>query len=544
MPLRRLLRGHNKSHFVMAKLGEHEGMYPLVLLRTLVAVIAMLALGAHAAELRIGMSADVTSIDPHQVNVAPNNAVGWHIYDALTHVDADTRLAPGLALAWRALDETTWEFTLRKGVRFHDGSDFSAADVAFSIERANELGKSGGQYASFVKPIVSTRIVDAHTIRFKTASAYAMLPYDLNSIFIVSRKAAGARSEDFNAGKAAIGTGPFKLARFARGDRVELTANNGYWGGRAPWERVTLRILADDKSRIAALLAGDVDAIENIPTADAVRLKANPMLRLEQKVSWRTLFFHLDQYRDNVPGVSDKAGRALGKNPFKDIRVREAIAKAINRQAIVERVMEGLALPASNLVAPPVFGHNAAIKPVPYDIDGAKRLLAAAGYPEGFALTLAAPNNRYVNDDQIAQAAAQMLARVGIRAQVVTLPAAAYFTKARNGEFGFALLGWGSFDADLALRALVATPNPEKGYGTWNWGHYSNPLVDKLVEQGLATVQEKQRARLAEQAMARTMQDYAVIPLHHQIASWAMKKGLRYEARTDEYTFAHHFRPQ
>ena len=510
----------------------------------LVAVIAAFALGAHAAELRIGMSADVTSIDPHQINVAPNNAVGWHIYDALTHVDADTRLVPGLALSWRALDQNTWEFKLRRGVKFHDGSDFSADDVAFSIDRANELGKSGGQFASFVKPIVAKQIVDAHTIRLKTATAYAMLPYDLNSIFIVSKNAAGASTQDFNSGKTALGTGPFKLARFARGDRVELSVNAGYWGGKAPWEQVVLRILADDKTRIAALLAGDVDAIENVPTADAARLRADPALRLEQKVSWRTLFFHLDQYRDSVPGIGDKAGRALGKNPFKDARVREAIAKAINRQAIVERVMEGLALPASNLVAPPVFGYNVAIKTVPYDTEGAKRLLAAAGYPDGFALTLAAPNNRYVNDDQIAQAVAQMLARVGMRVRVETLPAAAYFTKARNGEFGFALLGWGSFGADLALRALVATPNPEKGYGTWNWGHYSNPQVDRMVEQGLAALDEKQRARLAGQAMALAMQDYAVIPLHHQIVSWAMKKGLAYGGRTDEYTLAHHFRPQ
>ena len=512
--------------------------------RILIAVVALLALGAHAAELRIGMSADVTSIDPHQVNVAPNNAVGWHVYDALTHVDADTRLAPGLALSWRPLDATTWEFKLRRDVKFHDGSAFTADDVAFSIDRASELGKSGGQYASFVKPIVAKQIVDAHTIRFKTASAYALLPYDLNSIFIVSRKAAGASTEDFNAGKAAIGTGPFRLARFARGDRVELSANDSYWGGRAPWERVTLRILPDDKSRIAALLAGDVDAIENIPTADAARLKTNAALRLEQKVSWRTLFFHLDQYHDAAPGVSDKAGRPLGKNPFKDARVREAIAKAIDRQAIVERVMEGLALPASNLVAPPVFGYNAAIKAVSHDVEGAKRLLAAAGYPDGFALTLAAPNNRYVNDDQIAQAVAQMLARVGIRVRVETLPAAAYFTKARKGEFGFALLGWGSFGADLALRALLATPNPEKGYGTWNWGHYSNPRIDQLLERGLAAVDEKQRARLAEQAMVPAMQDYAVVLLHHQIASWAMKKSLDYAARTDEYTLAHHFRPR
>jgi len=500
---------------------------------------------AVAAELRIGLGADVTSLDPHFLNVAPNNNAAWQIFDALVHVDADARLIPGLAVSWRTLDATTWEFKLRKGVKFHDGSDFTAEDVMFSLERPATLSASPGPFSGFVKPIVAKKIVDPWTIRLKTAAPYAMLPYDLDSIFIVSKKAAaGASTEDFNSGKAAIGTGPYKLVRYARGDRIELARNDAYWGGKSPWDKVTLRILPEDTARIAALLAGDVDAIENIPTADLTRLKANPAFRLEQKVSWRTLFLHLDQYRAHPPQLTDKSGRPLAKNPFMDARVRLAISKAVNRKAIVERVMEGNAIAAGNLVSPPVFGHVPELKPEAYDPQAAQQLLAAAGYPDGFALTLYAPNNRYVNDEQLAQALAQMLARIGIQARVQTMPASVYFAKARAGEFACALLGWGSFSGDLALRALVATPNPATGYGAWNWGHYSNPKLDALLERDFATLDNAQREALAREAARLALADVPVILLHHQLASWAMKKNIAYSPRTDEYTFARDFRPR
>ena len=513
--------------------------------RFLFAVIAAFAITVHAAELRIGLAADVTSLDPHFLNVAPNNNAAWHIFDALVHVDANARIVPGLAVSWRAVDPTTWEFKLRKGVKFHDGSDFTAEDVIFSLDRPATLAASPGPFTGFVKPIVSKKIIDPWTIRLKTATPYAMLPYDLNSIFIVSKKAAtGATTEDFNSGKAAIGTGPFKLVRFSRGNRIELAGNDTYWGGKPAWSEVTLRILHADTSRIAALLAGDVDVIENIPTADLTRLKTNANLRLEQKVSWRTLFLHMDQYRDQPPHLSDKSGKPLAKNPFMDARVRLAVSKAINRPALVERVMEGFAIAAGNLVSPPVFGHVDALKAEIYEPEAAKKLLAEAGYPDGFAITLYAPNDRYVNDDQVAQAVAQMLARVGIQVKVETMPASVYFGKARAGEFSLALLGWGSFSGDLALRALVATPNADKGYGAWNWGRYSNPKVDALLEKGFATLDEKKREALAREAATIALKEVPVILLHHQLASWAMKKNIAYSPRTDEYTFAHHFRPQ
>lgn len=503
--------------------------------------LAVIAQQPLAADLRIGLSADITAIDPHAVNIAPNNNIAWHLFDALTHVDESTRLAPGLAESWRAVDPTTWEFKLRRGVKFHDGSDFTAEDAVFSIDRAAKL--AGGGFANFVQRIVAKQAIDPLTLRVRTATPYAMTPYDLNSIFIVSRKAAAtASTEDFNTGRAAIGTGPFRLVRFARGDRVELARNDAYWGGTPPWEKVTFRIVPTDPARIAALLANDVDVIENIPTADLARLRKDTRFALAQTTSWRTLLLTLDQHRDAPPFMTDRSGKPLGRNPFRDVRVRLAVSKAMNRQAIVERVMENAALPASNLVSPPVFGYAPALKPEPHDPEGAKRLLAEAGYPDGFGVTLHAPNNRYVNDDQIAQAVAQMLARIGITTRVETMPVNVYFSRARRDEFAFALLGWGSFSGDLALRTLVGTADPAKGFGAWNWGRFSNPRVDRTLEEGFALTDDKRRESLAQEAMVAAMRDVAVVPLHHQIVTWAMRKDLAYAARTDEYTFAHRVR--
>jgi len=201
-------------------------------------------------------------------------------------------------------------------------------------------------------------------------------------------------------------------------------------------------------------------------------------------------------------------------------------------------------VPASNLVAPPVFGHVASLKPEPYDVDGARKLLAAAGFPQGFTTVLAAPNNRYLNDDQIAQTVAQLLARIGIEAKVQTMPLAAYFPKARNLEFPVAMLGWGSFSGDLALRSLALTYDADRGLGAWNWGRYSNPKADQLVIQALATVDERKREGIAQEAMRLAMADRPVLLLHHQVATWGMRRDLAYAARTDEYTFAHRFRLQ
>jgi peptide/nickel transport system substrate-binding protein len=498
-----------------------------------------------AADLSIGISADVTSLDPHYVATQHNVAIGWNVFDALTRVDEKARIIPGIAASWHAVDPTTWEFKLRKGVKFHDGSELTADDVAYSLVRPLAIAGSPGGFAVYVRRIISKQIVDPYTIRLKTATPYGAMPQDLNAIMIVSKKAAfNATPADFDSGKAMIGTGPYKFVRWTRGDRVELARFEDYWDKKPAWDKVTFRMMSNDPARTAALLSGDVDVIENVPPSDLVRMRANPNLRLEQTVSWRTIFFHMDQYRTQPPLVTDLEGKPLGKNPFMDVRVRRAFSKAINRKALVERAMENVAVPASNIVSPQIFGHHAGAKVEGYDPEGAKKLLAEAGYPNGFGITVSAPNDRYVNDDQVAQAVAQMLSRIGIKCAVEAMPFNVYLTKARDQQFSFAMLGWGSYAADLALRAILMTPNADKGNGAWNWGRYSNPKVDKLVEDALDTVDEAKREAIARDAAAIAAADVAIVPLYHQVVTWAMKKTITYQARTDERSLAQFFRPQ
>ncbi|CAG9174640.1 Glutathione-binding protein GsiB [Cupriavidus laharis] len=498
---------------------------------------------AHAEDLRIGLAADVTSMDPQWNNAGPNNAIALHIFESLVFMDKNARYIPGLALSWKPLNPTTWEIKLRPNVKWHDGSPFTSADVKASLERPEKLVNSPGSFTSYTKPIARIDTPDALTVRLTmSVPNYANLANDLNSVPIMPKKVAATLTQaEFDSGKAMIGTGPFKFVRFARGQEIVMARNPDYWGPKPEWDRAIFRIITDNGARTSALLAGDVDVIESVPAADVAKLKQNPKFRIEQTVSWRTIFWQMDQSRDNPPYVTDKAGKPLGKNPFKDARVRAAISKAINRDAIVSRIMEGLAVPASSLVSPQIFGHPGT-KPEAYDPEGAKKLLAAAGYPNGFGLTLHATNNRYLNDAAVAQATASMLTRVGIQTKVETMPVAVYFTRARQGDFSFEMLGWGSAAADVALRSITGTPDAKTGYGTWNWGKYSNPQLDKLIEKSLTTISsDKAREENAKAAAKFALDDHAIIPSHSQLAMWAMKKGLKYEARTDEWSLAQFF---
>ncbi|HEY6897294.1 MAG TPA: ABC transporter substrate-binding protein [Rhodocyclaceae bacterium] len=508
------------------------------------ALLALVAMPVRATDLSIGLAADVSSLDPHYLNTAPNIAVASHVFDTLVQVDADGKLIPGLALSWKAVNATTWEFKLRPGVKFSDGSALTLEDVLFSLERPTSIVNSPGPFTPFTKIIASKQMVDAQTLRLTTREPYGALPLDLASIFIVSKKAAAnATQEDFNSGRALLGSGPYKLLRFARGERIELARNEHWWGGKSAWDKVTLRILPADAARLAALLAGQVDAIEAPPAADLPRLKNDARFRLEQRPSWRTLFITLDQARDISPFVTDAKGQALTRNPLKDARVRLALSQAIDRKALCERTLDGLGVPAANLVAPGILGHVDALKPAPYDPEGAKKLLREAGWPEGFGLTLHGPNNRYINDNQTLQTVAQFWSRIGVKTRVETLPLSVYFGRLRKTDFSAGLLGWGSLAGDMTLKNLAATPDADKGWGAWNWGGYRNAKADAAMHEALAATDEAKRRRLAAEGAALALHDTALIPLHHQVVSWAMKKGLSYPARIDEFTFAWQFRP-
>ena len=512
----------------------------------LVACAFVLAARALAADLTIGLATDVTALDPHYHNVTPNNNVAAHVFGYLVQRDEKSRLEPSLATEWKTVDPLTWEFKLRKGVKFHDGSDFTAADVVASIERVPTVPNSPSPFTAYSKQIKEMIVVDPYTIRFKTAAPYPLMPSDMTQVAIVSRAAAKASTEDFNSGKAAIGTGPYKLVRYAKGDRIELARNDAWWGGKTPWEKVTLRLLPQDAPRVAALLSGDVQVIEGVPPADVVNLRRDKRVNVYRTVADRLIYLHVDSNRDVSPFVTDKAGKPLDRNPLKDPRVRLAISKALSRPAIVEKVMEGEAVMSGQLVPEFLFGSTKNLKVEPFDAAGAKKLLADAGYPDGFGLTIHAPNNRYVNDAKIAQTVAQMLSRIGIDTKVIAMPSATYFAQATDLKFSFMLLGWstGTGEASSSLKALLMTYNKDKGFGTANRGRYSNTKVDALTEDALQTVDDVKREAYLQRATELAIGDTGIVPLHFQVNLWATRDGITYVPRTDENTLAWKFVPK
>lgn len=510
----------------------------------LTACLAAAATLSTAQTVTVGFGADVTSLDPHFHIFSPNQNIADHVFNRLIERNDQLRMVPGLALSWKAIDETTWEFKLRPNVKFHDGSPFTAEDVAFSIDRVPNVKGSPGPFTIYTKEIQSVTVVDPLTVRLKTKTAHPLLPNDMAVVPMVSKNAAAtASTADFNSGKAAIGTGPYKLVRYVRGERIELARNDAYWGKKPQAESLIFKIMTNDAARVAALLSGDVQVIDAVPVADFKRLSTDQNLSLVQRTGTRMMFLNLDHGRDVSPFVTDKDGKPLATNPLKDVRVRQAISKAIDRETIREKVMEGASKPTGQLMIPGLSGYNDALKVEAVDLAGAKKLLADAGYPSGFNFTLHGTNNRYVQDDSILQAIAQMLNRIGVGVKVEAMPSAVFFPRNNKGEFSVSMWGWSpdSGEASSPLRSFIATPNKEKGYGTLNAGGYSNPKVDALLEKALGTIDDAARDKLLQQATEVALNDKAVIPLHHQVNLWATRKGLKYGGRSDERTYGFDF---
>jgi peptide/nickel transport system substrate-binding protein len=546
-----MLDGHNS----MFGAGDPEGstgdwqpgggLTPMRVLRSLIAAIAVaVAPATFAQELRIGLSAEPSAMDPHFHNLTPNNGILSHVFERLVETAPDNKLVPGLAESWKTVSDTVWEFKLRKGVKWHDGTPFTADDVLFTFERAPNVPNSPSSFAAAVKGKTIKKI-DDHTIQISTPAPHPLMPNDLSNLLVVSKKHGdGAKTEDYNSGKAAIGTGPYKLVRFVPGDRIEMVRNDDHWGGKPAWEKLLFKPIKAGPARVAALLAGDVDLIEDVPTADIERLKKDPKVSLSQGVSRRVIYFHMDRFREETPFIKAKDGSAI-KNPLNDKRVRLALSKAINRDAIVSRVMEGVAIPAGQFLHESFFGTSKNLKPVAYDPEGAKKLLAEAGFPNGFKMTLHGPNGRYTNDVKIAEAVAQMFTRIGVETSIETLPPAVFFNRASVGangqpEFSFILVGWSADTGETSgsLKPLVGTFDKEKGSGTANRGRYTNPELDKLIALAQATVDDAKRGEILAKACEMAMEDVAIIPSHFQVNTWGVRKGLKAVPRADEYTLA------
>lgn len=508
--------------------------------RWLFGLLAGCCLGsALAASATIGIQLGPSSLDPHFAISTPNQMVSLHLFDALLLRDEDMRLIPGLATEWERIDSLTWEFRLRRGVRFHDGTPFTAADVAFSVERAPLVPNSPASFAGAVAEIEDTEIVDDHTIRFHTRQPFPMFVNDIARIFIVSHQiAAQATTQDFNSGLATIGTGPYRLIDYAPGELIRLQRNPDYWGPPPDVEDLNLRIISNDAARVAALLSGSVDMIDVVPPADRERLADDPRVRLAEITSSRVIYLGLDHYHASSPHIRDRRGRALAENPLKDRRVREALSLLIDRQALVERVLHGAGEPAGQLVPYPLFGHNPEIQPPPHDPERARALLAEAGFANGFQLTVHGPNNRYINDAQVLMTVAQMLARGGLDVNVQLMPANVFFQRAGRQEFSLFLLGYSSSSGDAfrGLRAILASWNPRAGMGASNRGRYSNPALDQVIRDLLAADEEEEREHLIYEASRLGFGEHAVIPLFFQTNMWATRPGFYYVPRRDERT--------
>jgi peptide/nickel transport system substrate-binding protein len=513
----------------------------------LAALVALAAPQLPARELVIGLSTPVTTMDPHFHNLTPNNSLAKHVFETLVHQDEQQALTPGLAESWRATDPTTWEIRLRRNVRWHDGEPFTAEDVLATLRRIPGVPNSPSSFAIYTRPIVEARAADPHTVILKTREPHPLLPNDLATIHIIPRKAETASTQDFNSGKAMIGTGPWRFVEYVSGDRVVLAANDRYWGPKPSFSRVRFRIITNAPARVAALLAGDVQMIEAVPTADIARLKSDARIALASVVSNRVIYLHLDSGRErNSPFVTDAAGKPLEANPLRDPRVRKAISKLIDREAIVSRIMEGEAVPAGQLLPETFHGTSKRLRPERYDPEGAKKLLAEAGYPAGFGLTLHTPNNRYINDEKVAQAVAQFLTRGGIPTRVEAMPSAVFFARGSKLEFSFLLAGWGAGTGENSspLRSLVATFDPKLGNGASNRGRFSDAGVDALIQTALTTIDDTKRGFMLAAATEKAIGELqGVIPLHYEVSTWALKKGLAYRARVDQYTLAHEVRP-
>ncbi len=508
---------------------------------------SLLAADVQAQTLRMGVGAQVTSIDPEYHNISPNNAFASMVYGALVDTDGQSRLLPGLALSWKPVADDVWEFKLRPGVTFHNGRPFTADDVAFTFERIPTVVNSPGSYSTFIYSIAKVEIVDPLTLRLHTKGPDPLLPANLSQVWILNRAThTGAATDEFNSGKLAIGTGPFRVKSVRFGDRVELDRNDAYWGDKPGWEQVSYRQVTNEASRSAALLSGDVDFIDQVPTSDVARMRSEPRIRLSEADSLRVIYIAMDQMRSGPsPFITDNAGKPLEINPLRDLRVRRALSLAIDRDAETARVMEGVATPTMQYMAKGTYGYVPDLQPARASVEEAKRLLAEAGYPAGFRITLHGPNDRYPNDFRIVQAVAQMWTRVGVRTAVETLPYSGYITRASRQEFSAFLVSWGTTTGEpgAGLRSTVATYDRESGMGAVNRARYSNTAFDQQLAAAMPVLDDGKREQLLQQATRTVINDVGIIPIHLQKNVWGMRQGLLHDARVDELTRAQDVHP-
>ena len=491
----------------------------------LIAALALACGYANAVTLRVANQGDVQSMDPQSLNESLQLSFMGSVYESLVGRGKDMSVVPLLATKWTQTSPTVWRFELRKGVKFHDGTPFTADDEVFSFKRATDAGSDMRGYTA---PIKEVRKVNDYAVDIETLAPFPILPDTLTVFSIMSKK----WCEDNKAEKPvdrrkgientasfkANGTGPFRLKERQPSVRTVLVRNFNYWGKvESNIDEVVFTPIGNDATRVAALVSGEIDVMEPVPLQDVERVKSTPGYTVLQGPELRTIFLGMDQKRDQLLYSNVK-----GKNPFKDVRVRRAFYQAIDIEAIKTRVMRGAATPTALMVAPAVRGFQPDMnKRLPYDPEASKKLLAEAGYPNGFEVGMNCPNDRYVNDAAICQAIAANLARVGVKINLTAETKSSYFPKILRRDTSFYLLGWtpSTTDAHDALYNLMASPT-DKGQGQYNLGTYSNAKVDELTLKVQTETDKTKRGEMIREAFKIHQDDFGHIPLHQQALAW------------------------
>jgi peptide/nickel transport system substrate-binding protein len=506
----------------------------------LAALLTAFAVPATAATFRWSQDAEVASLDPYARNETLQQSLLGNVYEPLVSRGRDLTLEPALATSWHQVAPLVWRFELRRGVRFQGGEPFSAADVVFSYRRA--VG-AGSKIALALSAIHDVRAVDAQTVDIITVMPDPTLPeeivpWDMMSAAWCQAHDATAVTDPIAAGDYtadhADGTGPFIIESRTPGEQTVLVANPNWWGKRTGnVDRAIFHPIAGDAARLAALAAGSIDMIANVPPEDTAALAQMSGVRVVRVTSTRTIFLGFRHIR-----VVKKVGQPARINPLADRRVRTAFAHAIDENAIITTVMRGLATPAGLIVGPGVRGFDPALNRRPaYDPVVARQLLTAAGYANGFALTMDCPNDRYLNDTAICQAVVADLAKIGISVTLLAQPRSQYFPKLLDPARGsdFYLMGWrpANDDAIDALVNLAVTHNDVLHTGAFNVGGYSNRALDALVVRARYERVGKERAALLRAALAMVKDDQAYIPLHQADLVWAVHGAVEVMPRGD-----------
>jgi len=504
------------------------------------ALATLLALPAMAEEFKWAGTTDPQTMDPHAVNSAPVLGFLNNVYEGLVRRGKDMAIEPALATSWEPIgDGEGWRFNLREGVKFNDGADFTADDVIFSYQRAsNEASDTRSWFA----PVSGVNKVDEYTVDILTSAPNPIFPDSIANWMIMDSdwaEANNATLPDKDNGNFATlnanGTGAFRVAERAPGLKTVLEPNDLWWGEvEHNITRAEFTPIQNPATAVAALLSGDVDMINPVPIQDAARLNSTDGVKVIQGIEARVIMLGFAHQADTL-----KYGANAGDpNPFKDARVREAVAKAVNVDAILQTIMRGNAEPASQLVSPAMRGYSDARADRPaFDVDGAKALLAEAGYADGFGFGLKCPNNRYLNDEAVCQAVTSMLAQVGITAELDAMPVQNYWPELRADNFDMYLLGWspGTFDAEHPMRFLASTPNSEKKLGSWNFGDYSNARIDELLPMIQSEIDDNKRQAMLDEYAAILQDDHAYVPMYVQPLVWGTRDNIALTQRPDNF---------